>query len=119
MTKEKLELMVEGSAELKCSPGDFSGKVEGGRLLLPQDVYKFFDDLHATRDTGILIATYQHFSVYKRMLAEHLGWKEEEVQKAYENLVDLVRDHVPERYLNWKPRQYGVGARNPEELKKK
>jgi len=115
MTDKKLELMVEESRELSCSPGNFGGKLEEGKLLLPQNVYKLFDDLHATRDAGILIATYQHFSVYKRMLAEHLGWKEEEVQKAYESLVDLVRDHVPERYLNWNPPQYSMGAKKPKD----
>lgn len=111
--------MVEESAELNSSPGNFGGKIQGGKLLLPNDVYTFFDEAQATDDAGILIATHQHFPSYKNLLAKHLGWKEEEVQKAYENLVDLVRDHVPERYLNWKPPQYEMGARNPTELKKK
>ena len=114
MTEKKLELWVEESAELSSSPGDFGGKVQDGKLLLPQNVYKLFDDLRATHDAGSLIATYQHFPSYKKVLAEHLGWKEEEVQKAYENLVDLVRDHVPERYLNWSPPKRAYGAMPPD-----
>ena len=120
MTEKKLELRVEESAELSSTPGDFGGKIEGNKLLLPQKVYTFFVKAQATRNAGILIAAYQHFSsIYPRLLAAHLGWKKEDVQKAYEGLVDLVRDHVPERYLNLKPHQYAMGARDPAELKKK
>lgn len=110
MTEKKLELMVEESAELASLPGNFGGKVEDGKLLLPQNIYQFFYKAQATRDAGILIATYQHFPSYKKLLAEHLGWDEQKVQEAYENLVELVRDYVPERYLNWNPpkRVYGV-----------
>jgi|SRR3989338_2233206 len=116
MSEKKLELLIEESADLTSSPGDFGGKVESGKLLLPREIYNFFDGLGGTHDAGILIATYQHFPSQRKVLAEQLGWKEEEVQKAYENLVELVQDYVPESYLNWKPRQYGMGARMPDEF---
>ena len=119
MTKNKLELMVEGSPDLNYRPGDFGGKIENGKLLLPQQIYNFFDELGGTHDAGVLIATYQHWPSQREVLARQLGWKEEEVQQAYEGLVDLVRDHVPEECLNWNPPQYGMGAREPKKLKRK
>ena len=119
MTEKKLELMVEQSSELKCSPGDFGAKIVDDTLLLPEEVYSFFVKAQATRNAGSLVATYQHFPSYKKLLAKELGWEVGEVQEAYENLVELVRDYVPERYLKWGPRQYVMGARNLAELKKK
>ena len=112
---EKLErLLVEESDEIQASPGSFGAEIQSGKVLVPTKVYEFFSQFGRPRDAGLMVATYQHYPSIKGELAKQLGWKEEEVQDAYEGFVDLVRDYVPDRYLNWNPPKRTFGARKPE-----
>ena len=107
---DKLEkLAVKESNKISASLGDFGGKISDGELLLPTNVYHFFSKNCSVRNINSLIATYQ-VSHCEGLLAKHLGWNEDEVKQAYEGLVDLVRDHVHERYLNWNPPKRAYGA---------
>lgn len=113
MTEKKLEwLLAEPSPEARYSKGDFGAKVEGGKLLLPGELYAGLTNNGNLRSAEEIVAIFEYFPSYQRTVAEKLGWSEEEVRTAYQGFVALVRPHIdPQFFEKREPIVRGMGIR--------
>src|SRR3989338_905170 len=114
MFGQKLELMIEESAELSSSPGNFESRIKNGRVHLPTSVYSLFTqiDLYTVEQ---IIAFYLSYPLdLQDFTINHLGWNIEQAKMAYETFFNLVEPHIDQNAFETKePLVYLLNALPP------
>lgn len=94
-------------------PGDFDARLADGKLWLPREIVEPLSRL-PVRTAEDLLA---YLGAFPSAIAEALGWRLDEVERARESLVDELRGHLDpalfERTPTFNP---PLGAFDPSEL---
>ncbi len=102
-------IVIESSLKLTAQPGDFSGKVEAGKLIFPERVYSHLTNNGEYRTLLELVSFYDSFPSSLDTVARELGWSRTDVDGAYKKLLGLVVDYLPEDIFVRRPsRSYGA-----------
>lgn len=97
----------------RAHPGDFGARLAGGRLWLPREIVEPLSRF-SVRTAEDLLA---YVGAFPSAIAEALGWRLDEVERARESLVSALREHLDpalfERTPTFDP---PLGAFDPSEL---
>ena len=100
----------------KAQPGDFEAAVEGGYLLLPEEVADAFAS-HGLRNASEVLS---YLYTFPSAIAADLHWNVAEVLQALDVLRAKLRGRVDDEVVNPPERpRFGYGALNPALLKRR
>jgi hypothetical protein len=104
---------IKPAAGRHAHPGDFGAKLAEGKLWLPQEIVEPLGRF-SVRTAEDLLA---YLGAFPSAIAEALGWRLEEVERARESLVSALREHLDPALLERTPTfDPPLGAFDPSEL---
>ncbi len=90
------------------------------KLFIPSEVYGLLTNNSSNYGATEVVACFETFPTYKEHVAEELGWKNEDFDKAYKIFCDLVRPYVPDVFFEPPtPFESGMGALDPAQMDSK
>lgn len=88
--------------------GSLGARIKDRKLLLPIKLYQWLEQQQVSSIEGLVA----YLATFPSALAGQLGWSAAEVQKARNELVELLRSHLPDEIASPPaPPRRGRGAR--------
>ncbi len=108
MAKKIETIVIESSSELEAKVGDFAVKLEEGKILFPESVYSHITNNGEYRTVLELVSVYDAFPSSLDTVARKIGWSRQDVDIAYQKLLAIVADYLPDdAFIRPSRRDYG------------